>query len=159
MGDLHFHNSGGFALSQSHYVDKILKKYQHLNVKDTSTPFDFNFKLYENVSNPIAQLEYASVIEILTYAMSCTRPDISYSVCRLVRYIKNSSKYHWKAVTRIFGYLKRIKDLDLLYNNFSSVLEGNTDVRWVTSIGDQNPTSRWIFMQCASLLVKIFSLL
>ena len=55
-------HSGGFALLKSHYVDKILKKYQHLNMKEASTPFDPNFKLYENAGNPIAQLKYAIAI-------------------------------------------------------------------------------------------------
>ena len=67
-------------------------------------------------------------------------------MCRLVRYTKNRGKNHWKVVTRILGYLKRTKDLGLFYNNFSSVLERNTSASSITSIGDQNPTSGWIFM-------------
>ena len=65
---------------------------------------------------------------------------------RVVRYTKNSSKDHWKAVTRILGYLKRTKDLGISYNKFSSILTGYIDASWVTSIGDQNPTSGWMFL-------------
>ena len=82
-------HSPGFVLSQSHYVENILKKYQHLHVKEEETLFDPKFKLYENTGKPIAQLEYASVIGSLMHAMSCTRPDISYSVCRLAIFTKN----------------------------------------------------------------------
>lgn len=139
-------HSGGFALSQSHYVEKILNKYQHLNVKEVGTPFDPNFKLFENTGKPIAQLEYASVIGSLMYAMGCTRPDISYSVCRLARYTRNPGLDHWKAISRVLGYLKRTKDLELFYNRFPSVPEGFSDASWITSISDQKPTSGWIFM-------------
>ena len=118
-----------------------MKKYEYLNVKEVGTPFDPNFKLYENTGKPIAQLEYASVIGSLMYAMSCTRPDISYSVCRLARYTKNPSKDHWKAICRVIGYLKRTKDLGLFHNSFPSVLEGFSDASWITSINEQKPTS------------------
>lgn len=137
---------GGFALSQAHYVDKILVKYQHLGVKEASTPFDPNLKLCDNNGSPIAQLEYASVIGSLMYAMSCTRPDISYAVCRLARYTKNPNNEHWKAVIRVLGYLKRTKDLSIFYNGFPCVLEGFTDASWITSISDQKPTSGFVFL-------------
>ncbi|KAK5835915.1 hypothetical protein PVK06_011631 [Gossypium arboreum] len=35
----------GFALSQSHYIDKVLEKFRHLNIKDSNTPYNSNFNL------------------------------------------------------------------------------------------------------------------
>ena len=139
-------HSGGYSLSQSHYVEKVLNKYQHLKIKEVSTPYDPNFKLFENSGKPIAQLEYASAIGSLMYATHCTRPDISYAVCRLARYTKNPGIEHWKAIGRVLGYLKRTKDLELSYNKFPVVLEGYSDASWVTSVCDKVSTSGWIFM-------------
>lgn len=34
-------HSGGFALNQCHYIDKILNKFDHLNIKEANTPYDF----------------------------------------------------------------------------------------------------------------------
>ena len=33
-------HSGDFALSQSHYVEKVLKHFSHLNIKEENAPFD-----------------------------------------------------------------------------------------------------------------------
>ena len=79
------------------------------------------------------------------YAMHCTRPDIAFSVCKLSRYTQRPSVDHWKAIGRVLGYLKRTKDLSLIYNNFLSVLEGQSYASWITSGGDNKSTSGWVF--------------
>ena len=33
-------HSESFALCQSHYVEKVLQRFEHLNIKETNTPFD-----------------------------------------------------------------------------------------------------------------------
>ena len=118
----------------------MLNKFQHLGFKDISTPFDSSIKLNYNTSRAIAQLEYASAIASLMYVMHCTRPDVAYPMCKLSRYTSNPNMEHWKAITRIFGYLKRIKNLGLFYNNYPAILEGYTDASWITSVGDKHST-------------------
>jgi hypothetical protein len=137
--------SGGYALCQSHYIEKILLKFQRLGIKEASTPYDSAFKLTENSGRAIAQLEYASAIGSLMYAMLCTRPDISFAVCKLSRYTNKPSTEHWKAIGRVLGYLKRTIGLGLYYTNFPSVLEGYTDASWITSASDNKATSGWVF--------------
>uniref|UniRef100_A0A2N9HGJ4 Uncharacterized protein n=1 Tax=Fagus sylvatica TaxID=28930 RepID=A0A2N9HGJ4_FAGSY len=79
-------HSEGYALCQSHYIEKVFLKYKHLNVKEVNTPFDSNYKLVENTGRAIAQLEFASAIGSMMYVMHCTRPDIAFAVNRLSRY-------------------------------------------------------------------------
>ena len=76
-------HSEGFALCQSHYVEKVFQRFEHLNINEANTPFDQSIKLGENTRRTITQLEYASAIGSTMYAMHCTRPDISFSVGRL----------------------------------------------------------------------------
>ncbi|PKI44958.1 hypothetical protein CRG98_034653 [Punica granatum] len=117
----------GFALSQSHFIEKVLEKFKCLNIKDSNTPFDLNFKLSENTGRAIAQLEYASAIESLMYAMHCTRPDIAFAVCKLARFTSCPSTDHWKGICRILGYLRKTKNLGLFYGDYPVVLEGYSD--------------------------------
>uniref|UniRef100_A0A2N9FRJ7 Reverse transcriptase Ty1/copia-type domain-containing protein n=1 Tax=Fagus sylvatica TaxID=28930 RepID=A0A2N9FRJ7_FAGSY len=138
-------HSEGYALCQSHYIEKVLLKYKHLNVKEVNTQFDSNYKLVENTGRAIAQLEFASAIGSMMYAMHCTRPDIAFAVNRLSRYTSNPSAEHWKAIARVLGYLKKTKDLGLYYSGYPAVLEGYSDANWVTSVGDNKSTSGWIF--------------
>uniref|UniRef100_A0A2N9FSX3 Uncharacterized protein n=1 Tax=Fagus sylvatica TaxID=28930 RepID=A0A2N9FSX3_FAGSY len=79
-------HSEGYALCQNHYIEKVLLKYKHLNVKEVNTPFDSNYKLVENTGRAIAQLEYASVIGSMMYGMHYTRPDVAFAVNRFSRY-------------------------------------------------------------------------
>ena len=38
-----------YALNQSHYIEKILNKFNYLNIKDYNTLFDRSIKLIENL--------------------------------------------------------------------------------------------------------------
>ena len=138
-------HNGGFALSQSHYIEKVLTKFKHLNIKEANTPYDVSSKLVENSGRTVAQIEYASAIGSLMYAMHCTRPDIAFSVCKLSRFTINPSVDHWKAIGRVLGYLKRTINYGLFYNTFPSVVEGYSDASWITSTNDNKSTSGWIF--------------
>ena len=79
------------------------------------------------------------------YAMHCTRPDIAYAVCKLSRFTNELSIMHWKAIIRVFGYLKRTKGLGIFYQKFPAVLEGFSDASWITSATDNKSTLGWIF--------------
>ncbi|RVW71441.1 hypothetical protein CK203_057560 [Vitis vinifera] len=86
-------NSGGYALNQTHYIEKVVSKFSHLKIKDANTPFDSSIKLEKN--------------------------DVS----KLSRFISNPSVEHWKAIGRVLGYLKNTKELSLQYSKFPAILE------------------------------------
>jgi len=71
----------GISLDQSHYVEKIFRKYNYFDCKPACTPYDPSVKLFENTGESVKQSEYASIIGSLRYATDCTRPDIAYVVC------------------------------------------------------------------------------
>ena len=138
-------NSGGYVLNQSHYIEKVLNKFSHLNIKEVNTPFDPSIKLVKNDGRAIAQLEYANAIGSLMYVTQCTRPDIAFAVSKLSRFTSNPSVDHWKAIGRVFGYLKKTKNLGLYYSKFPAILEGYTDASWISSLGENKSTSGWVF--------------
>lgn len=128
-------------MCQSHYIEKILNKFNHLNIKEAKTPFNQSVNLKENTGRTVAQLEYASTIGSLMYAMQCTRPDIIYAVSKLSRFTSKPSTERWNAISRVLGYLKATEDLELFYSEFPTVLEGYTDASWVSSAGDNKSTT------------------
>nr|GEX40521.1 zinc finger, CCHC-type [Tanacetum cinerariifolium] len=138
-------HSGGYALNQCHYIDKIIDKFQHLNMEEANTPYESSCKLVENNGRAVAQIEYASAIGCLMYATHCTRPDIAYVLCKLSRYTSNPSQDHWRAIERVFGYLKRTRQLALYYDRFPVVLEGYSYASWITGSSDSKFTTGWIF--------------
>ena len=46
-------------LSQEHYVEKILRKFEHFDCKSVSTPYDPSSQLKKNREHSVAQIEYA----------------------------------------------------------------------------------------------------
>ncbi|GKE52656.1 hypothetical protein Tco_1487812 [Tanacetum coccineum] len=138
-------HSGGYALNQYHYIDKIIDKFQYLNIEEANTPYESSCKLVENNGRAVAQIKYARAICYLMYATHCTKPDIAYAVCKLSRYTSNPSQDHWKAIGRVFGYLKRTRQLASYYDRFHAVLEGYSDASWITSSSDSKSTNGWIF--------------
>ena len=89
-------NSSQISLSQSHYIEKILTNFQHMNIKEFNTPFESSVKLGVNSERAVAQLEYASAIGSMMYAMHCTRPDIAFAVSKLSQYTVNPGVEHGK---------------------------------------------------------------
>ncbi|GJU60200.1 zinc finger, CCHC-type containing protein [Tanacetum coccineum] len=111
-----------------------------------STPMDLVEKLKPNTGKPVDQLEYSRAIGCLMYAMTSTRPDIAYVVGRLSRFTSNPSRQHWKAITRVFKYLRGTKDRGLSYVGYPSVLEGYSDASWINHVEDSSSTSEWVFL-------------
>ncbi|KAD5802609.1 hypothetical protein E3N88_13969 [Mikania micrantha] len=88
----------GLVLSQSHYVDKILEKFNEGDTSVAQTPVDTTQHLSKNRGEGVAQLEYSRIISSLMYLMTCTRPDLAYAVSRLSRYttvIEGYSDANW----------------------------------------------------------------
>ncbi|GKA78030.1 zinc finger, CCHC-type containing protein, partial [Tanacetum coccineum] len=96
----------GIIITQSHYIEKILKKFNREDCSPVSTPMDPVEKLKPNTGKPVDQLKYSRAIGCLMYAMTSTRPDMAYVVGRLSRFTSNPSRQHWKAITRVFKYLR-----------------------------------------------------
>ncbi|GJT36515.1 zinc finger, CCHC-type containing protein [Tanacetum coccineum] len=140
------HKSNGLAISQSHYIEKVLKKFNYFDCTPVSTPIDTSEKLMPNNGQVVSQLEYSRVIGYLMYAMTCTRPDIAFAVGKLSRYTSNPGTQYWQAIQRVLKYLKKTMDYRLMYTGYPSVLEGYTDARWISITEDNSSTSGWVFL-------------
>ncbi|KAL0325009.1 UNVERIFIED_CONTAM: Retrovirus-related Pol polyprotein from transposon TNT 1-94 [Sesamum radiatum] len=98
------------SISQSHYIEKVLKKFNCFDCTPVSTPMDPSIKLMPNTREVVFQLEYSKVVGCLMYAMTSTRPDIAYAVGKLSRFTSNPSTHHWQAIRRVLKYLKKTMD-------------------------------------------------
>ena len=114
--------SDGLILSQSHYIEKILKKFKQNDTSPMRTHVDVNIHLYKNNGKRLSQQEYAQAIGSLMYVMNCTRPNIAYTVSKLSRYTSNPVPNHWKAIVRVSRYLKYTQNYGLHYSKYPVVL-------------------------------------
>ena len=99
-------DDGGITLLQSHYVEKILSRFGYSDCKPSPTPYDASVLLRKNRRIARGQLKYSQIIGSLMYLASPTRPDISFAVSKLSRFVSKPGDVHWKALERVLRYLK-----------------------------------------------------
>lgn len=137
--------SDGIFLSQSHYVENVLRKFNEFDSPPARTPVDLGLHLAKNQGDSVSQKEYAMIIGSLMYLTNCTRPDIAYAVNKLSRFTCNPNKDHWKALIRVLRYLKYTLSHGLFYSRYPTVLEGYTDANWISDTQDSKSTSGYVF--------------
>ncbi|GKD63007.1 zinc finger, CCHC-type containing protein [Tanacetum coccineum] len=140
------HKSNGISISHSHYIEKVLKKFNYFDCTPLSIPMDTSEKLMPNNGQAVSQLEYSRVIGCLMYTMTCTRPDIEFVVGKLSRYTSNPGTQHWQAIQRVLKYLKKPMDYGLTYTGYPLVLEVYTNASWISNTKDNSSTSGWVFL-------------
>ncbi|KAL0298331.1 UNVERIFIED_CONTAM: Retrovirus-related Pol polyprotein from transposon TNT 1-94 [Sesamum radiatum] len=125
-------STDGIAISQSHYIEKIIEKFGYQNSRIAKRPYDSSVALFKNESGvSVAQLRYSQIIGSLQYLANGTRPDISFFVSKLARYTSCPDKTHWGALDRVLRYLKGTVSLVIHYGRFPAVLEGYNDASWI----------------------------
>ncbi|GJU25242.1 putative ribonuclease H-like domain-containing protein [Tanacetum coccineum] len=96
----------GIFISQDKYVADILKKFNFVTVKTTSTPMEPNKALVKDEEAEDVDVHlYRSMIGSLMY-LTASRPDITFVVCASARFQVTPKISHLHAVKRIFRYLK-----------------------------------------------------
>ncbi|KAK8560082.1 hypothetical protein V6N12_012885 [Hibiscus sabdariffa] len=141
------------GLSQSTYIDKVLKRFSMEESKRGFLPMRHGISLSKEMcpSTPqererMSQISYASAIGSIMYAMICTRPDLSYALSMTNRYQTNPGEGHWIAVKNILKYLRRTKDVFLVYGGEKELgIKGYTDASFQTTKDDSRSQSDFIF--------------
>ena len=82
----------GFSLSQSHYIEKELKKFNPFDVVPMRTLYDSSIHLKKNRGSTVSQIEYTKIIGSVLFLMNYTRPNRAYDVAKLSRYTHNPTK-------------------------------------------------------------------
>ena len=130
------------TLTQSHYVEKVLSRFGYSDCKPISTPYDANVILKKNKRIVRDQLKYSQIIGSLMYLASATRPDISFVVSKLSRFVSYLGDDHWKALERVMRYLKGTMDYGIHYTGYPRVLEGYSDSN---GISDADEIKAYVF--------------
>ena len=121
--------------------------------KSVSTPFAPHFKLSDAMSpnneadrEYMSRVPYANAIGSLMYAMVCTRPDISYAVGVVSRYMHNPEKDHWQAVKWILRYFHNTVDVGLVFEQKDSpYLVGYYDSDYAGDLDKRRSTTGYVF--------------
>ena len=142
------------GLSQKAYIDKVLKRFNMKNCKPGDAPVVKGDKLSKDhcpknniEKNAMSNVPYASAVGSLMYAQVCTRPDLSFAVSVLGRYLSNPGHAHWVAAKKVMRYLQKTKDYMLVYREVDDLnVIGYSDSDFAGCPDDEKSTSGYIFM-------------
>lgn len=122
------------SLSQTAYIESIVRRFGLEDAKPISTPMDPHIALStsQSPSTPsdigaMRDVPYREAVGSLMYASLGTRPDITYAVSILSRFSDNPGRAHWDAVRRVLRYLNGTKHLKLTYGATTLDLVGYSD--------------------------------
>ena len=152
---IHFvHSEGMIKMSQTHYLTKLLEKYQMENCKPRSTPCELklNFNL-DQVSNDCTK--YREIVGSLIYAMTCTRPDLCFIVTVLSQHLANPSNEHLIALKHVLRYLKGSLNYELCFRKCDDLkLIGYSDASWGSSENRKSITGYCFSLSCNGPLIS-----
>ena len=95
----------------------------------------------------MSEVPYASGIGSIMYSMICTRPDVSFALSVTRRYQSDPGMEHQKVVKRILKYLRRTKDMFLVYGGDKELaVKGYTDASFITDPDDYKSQSGFVFI-------------
>ncbi|KAJ9544308.1 hypothetical protein OSB04_024015 [Centaurea solstitialis] len=131
------------GLSQGTYIDKVLKRFRMDESKKGFIPMQHGIVLSKaqcpessQDKDKMKSIPYASAIGSIMYAMLCTRPDVAYSVSVTSRYQQNPGESHWVAVKNILKYLRRTKEMFLVFGGSEDEISVTGEISWKSSKQD-----------------------
>ncbi|KAL0406275.1 UNVERIFIED_CONTAM: Retrovirus-related Pol polyprotein from transposon RE2 [Sesamum latifolium] len=81
----------------------------------------------------------------IQYTVQCTRPDVAYALSVTSRYKACAGEAHWGMVMCILMYLKRTKDMFLIYGGGELILEGYIDANFQSDDDDAKSQLGFVF--------------
>ncbi|EKU21810.1 copia ltr rider, partial [Nannochloropsis gaditana CCMP526] len=106
-------------ISQTAYIDMVLKKFGMADCKPVLTPMEGTLtKTNDREIKP--DNEYMKLVGSLLYAALVTRPNIAFAVQSLGKHLQGSNEEHWIAAKRVLRYLKGTSEVGLKYTGKST---------------------------------------
>ncbi|CAL0315968.1 unnamed protein product [Lupinus luteus] len=137
-------------MHQRKYISDVLGRFEMLECNPASTPVESGHNLSTQSSDEqlIESTSYRQVIGSLRYICN-TRPDLTFGVGLVSRFMEKPAHSHMQAVKRILRYLKGSLDFGVLLPTSSGQenhsIYGYSDADWSGDKDDRKSTSGYLF--------------
>jgi Reverse transcriptase (RNA-dependent DNA polymerase) len=134
-------------ISQRKYTLDLLREIGKLGCKPTSTPIDSKIKLNTEDDEQLEDIsQFQRLVGKLIY-LTVTRPDISFSISQISKFMHAPRTPHLEAINRILRYLKGTPGKGVwMKNNNSNDIRGNFDADWARSFDRKSTTKFYTFI-------------
>jgi hypothetical protein len=136
----------GIFLSQSKYACDLLRRFHMDDCKPSPSPFQSGVKIYATCTSPeVDATLYRQLVGSLLY-FTHTRPNLSFVVGLVARYMQTPCESHWKVDKRILRYVRGTVQFGIHYSSGGTpLLVGFTDSDWVGNTDDRKSTAGYVF--------------
>lgn len=151
----------GFGLTQTHYIDRLLKEFGMEDAAPVVTPLVSLLRKRnkdDERDRPADIKKYQRAIGSLMYLMLATRPDLAFAVSHLSQFCSDPMEVHWKAVKRVFRYIKGTRDDVLWFNGTAakpkckSPIYGFSDADWGADTNDRKSIGAYLYFYNGSVV-------
>jgi hypothetical protein len=101
----------------------LLKEIRKLGCKPVSTPIDSNMKLNTEDGDPLEDINHFQRLVGKLIYLTVTRPDMSFAVSQISKFMHSPRTPHLDAINRILRYLKGTpgKEIWMRKNNTNAI--------------------------------------
>ena len=134
-------------LSQPNFITEIVRRAGLDNCKPRETPLTPGFKFEVCDCNGIDASKsrlYSSLVMACIYLSDNTRPDITYAVNSLSRFLSKPCECRWKALKHCLRYLSGSRDTGITIRAFNGKIVIFTDASWAEDPTTSRSTTGWI---------------
>jgi hypothetical protein len=135
-------------LTQCKYAHDVLERFGMSECKGSSIPMDPGLQLPRRLPSDSAKLDYdyRAVVGSLMYLMVTSRPDLSYSVTYLARYLNCYDRVHTAAAQQVLQYLKATQEYGLTYRHRGNeTIVGYSDSDYGSCVETRRSTTGYVF--------------
>nr|GEX00430.1 ribonuclease H-like domain, reverse transcriptase, RNA-dependent DNA polymerase [Tanacetum cinerariifolium] len=136
---------GEISIKQTGNATKILKDTGMLDCNDAKILMEPGLKLTKLSKEMFVDPpKYQSIIGCLRYLLH-TRPDLSFPVRLLSRFMQEPQEQHMKAIKQVLGYIKGTKDYGITYEHDGNKIQGYSDSSYCVNTHEGKGTTRIVF--------------
>lgn len=134
-------------ISQKHYINALLEKYNMQDANSVQTPLPPGFEALPASDDEFKlanKLPFPNLAGSLLYLATISRPDIAHASGMLCRYISKWNTTHFNAAKHMLRYLKGTIDLNLHFEAADKT-EAFCDSDWASDKNNRRSTTGYVF--------------
>lgn len=136
-------------IHQSSYTKRIIEKFGMGDANGLSVPADPHVQLLPiEKESQTEKIPYREAVGSLIFLSAISRPDISYAVNSVSRFLNCHNDAHWQAVKRIFRYLIKTEGCGIEYSSSGSHIQlvGFSDADYAGDLVSRRSTTGFVFL-------------
>ena len=139
--------AGTITISNERLINDLLSKFgmEVANSRQVPMAPDLVLRRSEGAELDQGRYQYSSLVGGLLYLATTVRPDISYAVGVLSKFMSCPTVSHWRAAKAVLRYLAGTSRVGITYGASPAVLHGFCDADYARDVDTRKSTTGFVF--------------